>query len=65
MPVAGKTVEEVREMLGRLSQDCTLTVSSFGAYPEDRESYTAPKVSSLKSYTSPKINSLKTQVSKS
>ncbi|KAL5253448.1 hypothetical protein ACHWQZ_G013288 [Mnemiopsis leidyi] len=43
MPVAGKTVEEVREMLGRLSQDCTLTVSSFGAYPEDRESYTAPK----------------------
>ncbi|XP_063681278.1 MAGUK p55 subfamily member 2-like isoform X2 [Bolinopsis microptera] len=43
VPVAGKTVEEVREMLGRLSQDCTITVSSFGAFPEDRESYTAPK----------------------
>ena len=43
--MAGKTVEEVREMLGRLSQDCTITVSSFGAFPEDRESYTAPKVS--------------------
>lgn len=41
--VAGKSVDDICLMLGRLSNDCTLTVSTFGAYPDERDSYTVPK----------------------
>ena len=43
IPVSGKSLDEVCDMLGRLSQDCTITVSKFGAFPDDKDEYTAPK----------------------
>ena len=44
VPVKGRSLEEVCDMLTQPTPDITLTVSTFGVVPEDLASFIAPKV---------------------